>query len=807
MNSYTPSTISLFRRVVLGLFFSVLGAGLLQAPCINAISGSDWAAGNIIDDSVFTDSTSMSVEQIQNFLNNQIGTCDTNGSQPSELGGGTRAQYGAANGNPAPFTCLNGYYEVPKTTPSPNIPASNYGSTTIPNGAKSAAQIIWDASQQYQISPTVLLVKLATESAGPLTKDPWPFKKQYLYAMGAHCPDSGPGGSANCDINYAGFSIQIAEAAKLLRGYLNNMTQSWWSYKKPYQTNSILWNVVERGCGSANVYIQNKATAALYTYTPYQPNQAALNNLYGTGDNCSAYGNRNFWRVFNDYFGSLNKPLVRTEASGALYYIDGSVKHSVTSMQVASEFGLGTNDVRFASQAYLDSKPTASVPFNYLVKSVDDSDADGGNLYLVSGGKRHLITSMSQLSAFGLNTGSITYLPYSDVLLLPLAGNLSNFITKPNGLTFQVIDAKRSTIFQPALLKSLNPSGYTSKLSDFIISKIPPTTPSISNYLTLVDQSTGKIWVTNGEEWSYVPSMNVLSCYNVSSNIKFSQSDTIIGTQVDTASCTASTSTGEKYILNKDSRYAIDVSWNLPTNTVVNDAIVTSKPLTSSSSTSVFLTQTGALYIFKDGHKRHITSMNALSDNSLSSTVFNNINSESIAAIPNGSNVYQDGTVLKKKETGQLYVVVGDSLIYINSMAVFSAFGFKQSNIISLPDSTIDTYQLSQAPLKPVAAFGDKVYFANGSAKLLILPDQADYYYDEGTLSSYPSRLLSNLPTELTATRFVKPANAAQLYIMDDGLRRPVYSWGRYTQYGGTNNNLTLIDGNVLPVLPVGTPI
>jgi hypothetical protein len=62
------------------------------------------------------------------------------------------------------------------------------------------------------------------------------------------------------------------------------------------------------GCGSGTVYIQNQATAGLYNYTPYQPNPAALNNLYGTGDGCSAYGNRNFWRMFNDWFGSTYGP-------------------------------------------------------------------------------------------------------------------------------------------------------------------------------------------------------------------------------------------------------------------------------------------------------------------------------------------------------------------------------------------------------------------------------------------------------------------------------------------------------------------
>ena len=52
------------------------------------------------------------------------------------------------------------------------------------------------------------------------------------------------------------------------------------------------------------VYIQNQATAGLYNYTPYRPNQAALDAGYGTGDSCSAYGNRNFWLYFTDWFGS-----------------------------------------------------------------------------------------------------------------------------------------------------------------------------------------------------------------------------------------------------------------------------------------------------------------------------------------------------------------------------------------------------------------------------------------------------------------------------------------------------------------------
>ena len=59
-----------------------------------------------------------------------------------------------------------------------------------------------------------------------------------------------------------------------------------------------------RRAAARPVFIQNQATANLYYYTPYQPNAAALRAGYGEGDGCSAYGNRNFYQYFTDWFGA-----------------------------------------------------------------------------------------------------------------------------------------------------------------------------------------------------------------------------------------------------------------------------------------------------------------------------------------------------------------------------------------------------------------------------------------------------------------------------------------------------------------------
>lgn len=48
-----------------------------------ALSGSDFNPGRIIDDAIFENSNAMSVQDIQNFLDSKVGTCDNNGTQLS----------------------------------------------------------------------------------------------------------------------------------------------------------------------------------------------------------------------------------------------------------------------------------------------------------------------------------------------------------------------------------------------------------------------------------------------------------------------------------------------------------------------------------------------------------------------------------------------------------------------------------------------------------------------------------------------------------------------------------------------------
>ena len=261
-----------------------------------AVKATDFNAGRIIDDEIFYNKDSMSVQQIQDFLNKQVGSCDTWGTQRAADWGRndiTRAQFAKQRwGVNPPFVCLNNYHENPSTKESSFEKGGGHF-----EGGLSAAQIIHQAAQKYNINPQVLLVLLRKESQN-LTGDKWPLKSQYKYAMGYACPDSGPGFTAACTESKAGFYNQMTLAAWQLKYYKDNKD----SYHLRLGHNNIQYSP-NPACGTKSVNIENVATLSLYIYTPYTPNEGALTNYPGTS-HCGAYGNRNFFMFFNEWFGS-----------------------------------------------------------------------------------------------------------------------------------------------------------------------------------------------------------------------------------------------------------------------------------------------------------------------------------------------------------------------------------------------------------------------------------------------------------------------------------------------------------------------
>lgn len=246
----------------------------------SAANPNDFRPGNIISDAVMANYNSMNEAEIQNFLNSK-NKCDNRNYD-------LYLQYTAAHptitwhweGEP-----YNGHFVC--------LAEEKFGDNNNEIGTgKTAARIIYEAAQEYKINPQAILVLLQKESS--LITDKVPNSYDYGQATGYGCPDT-----AACDKKYSGFKNQVHRAAELFRYVLDNNSRYY-----PAGRNVFVGYHPSASCGGSQVYIENRATAALYQYTPYQPNSAALAAGYGQGDTCSAYGNRNFYFYFTDWFGS-----------------------------------------------------------------------------------------------------------------------------------------------------------------------------------------------------------------------------------------------------------------------------------------------------------------------------------------------------------------------------------------------------------------------------------------------------------------------------------------------------------------------
>ena len=271
----------IFSAVAFFLAGTISFLSMKSTPETAAADLSKWQAGNIMTDEVMSDYNSMTVAQIQSFLksknpcnNTNIGLAKTYSSY----------SYHIKDGH---FVCM---------------------ADEDFNG-QSAAQIIYEAAHDYKISPKVIIVLLQKEQG--LVTDTWPNSVQYRSATGYGCPDTAP-----CDAQYYGLRNQVRQAANLFRNVLDG---GWSNYGVGYH--NIQWSP-NSSCGSSRVYIQNRATSALYRYTPYQPNDAALRAGYGTGDSCSAYGNRNFYQYYVDWFGDTRKTITPQPQPQIIHSLD-----------------------------------------------------------------------------------------------------------------------------------------------------------------------------------------------------------------------------------------------------------------------------------------------------------------------------------------------------------------------------------------------------------------------------------------------------------------------------------------------------
>ncbi len=342
-----------------------------------AVAG--FQAGNIINDATFTNKNTMSASSIDTFFRKMVGTCQSG------------------------YTCLKDYRQN-----TPNRSADSYCSGYSGAANESAATIIYKVSQSCNINPQVLIVMLQKEQG--LVTHTWPSQWRYDMALGQGCPDTAP-----CDPAFAGFFYQIYGAARQMNIYMEGR---YFTYYPAGRTSNIYWHP-NASCGAAPVYISNKATSALYYYTPYQPNRAALNAGYGEGDGCSSYGNRNFYLYFNQWFGSTqgggtpttpadNVRIIRASDAPAVYLAAGGTRYQISTAADLDAYTATFGSIVIVSSAEVSRLGNGGV----VTRSV--RDPRNGAIYLLESDRtKHRFRTVESVTQFGYRAENARDLPAS----------------------------------------------------------------------------------------------------------------------------------------------------------------------------------------------------------------------------------------------------------------------------------------------------------------------------------------------------------------------------------------------------------
>lgn len=755
------------------------------SPKVDAAPVSGFNAGRIIDDAVFTNKQSMSAANIQSFLNSKVPACDTWGAQPSEFGGGTRRQWAEARGHYPPYTCLKDYNE----------------------GGRSAAQIIYDTSQYYEINPQVLIVLLQKEQG--LVTDTWPLSTQYRTATGYGCPDTAP-----CDSQYYGLTNQLGWAARMFRAIINN-NPNWYT---PYVlgNNYIRWNP-STSCGGSNVNIENRSTQALYNYTPYRPNQAALNAGYGMGDSCSAYGNRNFYLYFTDWFGSTQFPqpagisIYRHNSTGVIYLVSDNVKYQVPDWNMMQNYGLDIYPSIPATDATLATFDSGAMLSNL--------QWDNNGVYLVNNGTRYPVPGAMctewNLPCFD-STKVMAFNSSFQTQHLKQGINLTNVIHL-NRVIYKVSSGTKQPVANPQSLKdsglSSTPVIALSKSNDTLPLGTPiVTTPGITKF-----SPKNKIYYFDGASYYLVPDMGVFDDYRLSKAVSiaipissYNQSNVDPPSTVLTSWVTKNDGSkllvdqGRKLIIPTGLQGAFSANQFTPTYPT---NLVESLP---SEILKEHIWSYPKQYVIKDDKKRYVPThydYQALGASSSNQSV---INISKLTNTPESDHIFGNGKTVRLEENGNaIYIVNGSQLLYIPNEGTFNGLGLSWSNIATYKLSDLQSYVVAETNIDTTFRSTEGSVYIISGGKAYQIPKQFvnDFGVNSNLTTTYEAGVASRVKPQ-PISRFMRSSANGAIYYASGSAIHHIQSMSAFYRYGGGSATTVIpLTNEALNFFTIGAPL
>jgi len=254
------------------------------------------------------------------------------------------------------------------------------------------------------INPRFLLVLLQKEQS--LIDDPSPKASQLDWAMGYGCPDG-----AACSERWRGFGKQVNAAALQFYDYMVNPRYYHYQAGQSY-------TILNTNHDPTIVTPANRATAALYNYTPHVYN-----------------GNYNFWKLWQKYFTQIypDGSLLQPEGEEVVYLIQSGHRRPFVSR--------GALVSRFDPRKIITVKPAdlENYPLGAPIKFQQYSlvQAPSGAIYLLVDDKRRGFVSKQAFSKMGFNRQEVVLASWEDLAPYKESTPITVTSTYPTGALLQ----------------------------------------------------------------------------------------------------------------------------------------------------------------------------------------------------------------------------------------------------------------------------------------------------------------------------------------------------------------------------------
>jgi hypothetical protein len=654
-------------------------------------------AGHLISDALMFDGGAMTVAEIQSFLNSKVKKCDSD----------------------AQAACLKSYKADVSAKPATSLRCLD---DIAPAKKQTAARIIFTVAQACDVSPRVLLVTLQKEQGLVTSKSPTSGK--YKIAMGYGCPDT-----SACDKEFFGFFNQVYWAARAFQAYRN--AANFPAYQPGVR--DVKYHPNADKCGTKSVNVQNIATTALYTYTPYTPNPKALANPYKTGDACSSYGNRNFWLYYNDWFGNTGAGdnLLTTPTETALTI--GAQRYrlpAATPRLVASIASL--DRPAKVSQPYLDSFALVG----NLSPVVQSSDSF---VYLLANGKKFLIDCPTAID-LGFACGSATaVIPFALLNRIPTSTDLQNaesaWVETASGQQYLLADGVRREFASVADLEGAD-VGVKIALDSAVLAAIPYGAPYLPGGALVAIRGTSDYVTSTGTASYRMPGSLVTQTKAATWFGKRSgalDEGSVAQLPGITSFPALFTADGTSYAVVSSGKTVLATPETFDTDIPALDATVAAKIPTGSTLTGPTFARnasSSAIYFIDAGERRRVASTADATKIAKSYGVASTLRTfpdTTLADVALGDPMLPAGLVVRTSSKSAAWMIDGaGSRVPIASSTITEFTGSTKPRVVTA--SSLLGYDIATDTLLPGVVCGEQSYLAYGGALRTVSPADADEY-------------------------------------------------------------------------------